>query len=92
LKSIFVILKNIYLEKRKIFKTNLVKDIQNIIEDKIKLGIIDNFSFSDAFEKQNPELVFVFHPDTNSQIAEFSNELKNRHKLIVVSDNNYKLK
>ncbi len=76
------------------FKTNLVKDIQNIIEDKIKLGIIDNFSFSDAFEKQDPELVFVFHPnpDNNSQIEQFSNELKNRHKLIVVSDNNYKLK
>ncbi len=76
----------------KTFKTNLLKDIQNIIGDKKRLGIIDNFSYSDAFEKQVPELVFVFHPDTNSQIQEFSNELKNRHKLIIVSDNNYKLK
>jgi hypothetical protein len=84
--------KYLFGKNAKTFKTNLVKDIQNIIEDKTKLGIIDNFSFSDAFETQNPELVFIFHPDTNSQIQEFSNELKNRHKLIVVRDNNYKLK
>ncbi len=76
----------------KTFRTNLIKDIKNIINDKSTLGILDNFSYSDAFEKEAPELVFVFHPDTNSQIQDFSNELKNRHKLIVVSDKDYKLK
>lgn len=84
--------KHLFGENAKIFRSNLIKDIKNIIDDKTKLGILDNFSFSDAFEKQDPELVFVFHPDNNSQIQQFSNELKNRHKLIVVNHNNYKLK
>ncbi len=73
------------------FRTNLIKDIKNIIEDKTKLGILDNLSFSNVLEENDPELVFVFHPDTISQIQEFSNELKNRHKLIVVNDNNFKI-
>lgn len=84
--------KYLFGKNTKTFRINLIRDIKNIIEDKTKLGILDNFSFSDAFEKQDPELVFVFHPDINSQIQEFSAELKNRHKLIVVSNNNFKLK
>ena len=83
--------KYLFGQNAKTFRINLIKDIRNIIEDKTKLGVLDNFIFSDAFEKQYPELVFVFHPDTNSQIQKFINELKNRHKLIVVSDDNYKL-
>jgi hypothetical protein len=74
-----------------IFRKNLIKDIENIVEDKIALGIIKNFNISDSYKQYDPELVFVFHPDDNSQIQEFSNELKNRYKLIIVSDNNYKL-
>ncbi|MEZ7885399.1 MAG: hypothetical protein QMB39_09075 [Bacteroidales bacterium] len=79
-------------ENAKTFRKNLIEDIKNIIEDKTELGVLNNLSFSDAFEKQDPELVFVFHPDNNSQIQQFSNELDNRHKLIVVNNNNYKLK
>jgi len=43
-----------------VFRGNLIQDIKNIIADKTKLGILDNFSYSDAFEKNDPELVFVF--------------------------------
>lgn len=84
--------KHLFGANAKAFRTNLIKDIKNIINDKTKLGILNNFIYSDTFEKQDPELVFVFHPDNNSQIQQFSNELKNRHKLILVNHNNYKLK
>lgn len=76
----------------KLFRTNLIRDIKNIIDDKSKLGILDNFKYSQAFEDKDPELIFIFHPDSNSEIQEFSNKLKNRYKLIIVNDNNYKLK
>jgi hypothetical protein len=84
--------KHLFGENAKTFRTNLIKDIKNIINDKTTLGILKNFIYSDTIEKQDPELVFVFHPDNNSQIQQFSNELKNRHKLILVNHNNYKLK
>jgi hypothetical protein len=84
--------KHLFWENAKTFRTNLIKDIKNIINDKTTLGILNNFIYSDTIEKQDPELVFVFHPDNNSQIQQFSNELKNRHKLILVNHNNYKLK
>lgn len=74
------------------FRENLIKDIKNIIEDKTKLGILDNVSIPENLEDNDPELVFVFQPDSNTQIQEFSTILRNRHKLIVVSGNNYKLK
>jgi hypothetical protein len=84
--------KHLFGENAKTFRTNLIKDIKNIINDKTTLGILNNFIYSDTIEKQDPELVFVFYPDNNSQIQQFSNELKNRHKLILVNQNNYKLK
>jgi len=83
--------KHLFGENAKTFRTNLIKDIKNIINDKTTLGILNNFIYSDTFEKQDPELVFVFHPDNNSQIQQFSNELKKRHKLILVYHNNFKL-
>ena len=76
----------------KTFRTNLIKDIKNIIEDKTALGILNNFSIYDNYEQQDPELVFIFHPDSNSQIQEFANELKGGHELKIVKDNNYKLR
>ncbi len=84
--------KYLFGKNSKTFRTILIKDIKNIIEDKISLGILKNFSIHDNYEQQDPELVFVFHPDKNSQIQEFANELKCGHKLIIVSDNNYKLR
>jgi len=82
---------NLFGKNSKLFRTNLYIDIKNIIENKKELGILDNFDYSDDFEKQDPELVFVFHPDYNYQIENFSKELNNRYKLIVVEKDNYKL-
>lgn len=84
--------KYLFGKSSKTFRINLIKDIKNIIEDKTALGILKNFNVHDNYEQQDPELVFIFHPDNNSQIQEFANELKHGHKLIIVSDNNYKLK
>ena len=69
----------------------MLEDIKNIVKDKKQLGLLDDFTFSNLSEELDPELIFVFHPDENFQIEEFSNELKNRHKLLIVSDSNYKL-
>jgi len=74
------------------YRKNLLQDIKNIIEDKTRLGILNGLNYSDSYSHQDPELVFVFHPDNNAQIKEFSDELKNKHKLIVVNADNYKLK
>ncbi len=73
------------------FRLNLIQDVKNIIDDKTELGILIGLNFSDSYSQQAPELVFVFHPDNDSQIQNFSKELGNRHKLIVVNDSNYKL-
>jgi len=81
----------LYGKNSNTYRTNLLKDIENIIEDKTKLGILKGFNFTNSYSKQDPELVFVFHPDNNSQIQDFSAELKDRHKLIIVNVNNYKL-
>jgi len=82
----------LYGKNAELFRTNLIRDIKNIIEDKTKLEILKDFTVPDNLVQHNPELVFVFHPDHDSQIASFSKELQNRHKLIVVDNNNYKLK
>ena len=74
-----------------IFRINLLEDVKNIIEDKTELGILKGLNFAESYSKQDPELVFVFHPNNDSQIQDFSNELGNRNTLIVVNDSNYKL-
>lgn len=74
------------------YRTNLFQDIKNIIEDKTRLGILNGLNLFDSYSQKDPELIFVFHPDNNSQIQYFSTELKNRHKLVIVNENNYKLK
>ena len=73
------------------FRANIIKDIRNIVEDKIKLGLIHNFKIPDNLEQTAPELVFVFHPDHNSQITDFKRELNDRHKLIIVNNKDYRL-
>ncbi|MBI9073715.1 MAG: hypothetical protein JEY94_19115 [Melioribacteraceae bacterium] len=73
------------------FRLNLLQDVKNIINNKTELGILKGLNFSDSYSQQAPELVFVFHPDNDSQIKDFSKELGNRHKLIIVNDSNYKL-
>ena len=81
------------------FRTSLVQDINNIIKDKTTLGILEKFDLSMDFEKHDPELVFVFHYNEISEIKAFEEILKKcprfnpvRHKLIIVSDDNCRLK
>ena len=74
------------------FRANLFQDIKNIIEDKTRLGVLNGLSPLDSFSQKDPDLVFVFHPDNNSQIQDFSAALKNRYKLMIVNKDNYKLK
>ena len=54
---------HLYGENAKIFKTNLLEDIKNIVKDKKQLGLLDDFTFSNLSEELDPELIFVFHPD-----------------------------
>ena len=82
----------LYGKNSKTFRINLLQDIKNIIEDKTRLGILNGLNFFDSYSQKDPELIFVFHPDNDSQIQDFSTELKNRHKLIIVNEYNYKLK
>lgn len=75
-----------------VFRDNLIKDIKNIVDDKVKLGLISNFELSKSFPKNDPELIFVFHPDRECEIDQFKEELNGRNKLIVVSGKDYKLR
>lgn len=83
--------KYLYDRHSKYFRTNLIKDIKNIVEDKRKLGLLNNYELPESLGQSDPELVFVFHPENNSQITDFTRELKNRHKLIIVNNIDYKL-
>lgn len=77
-----------------IFRQNLYLDIKNIISDKTDLGILKNFSYNADFEKHNPELILVFHPEPSNQTAQIQRlqqDLNRRCKLLIVSNNNYKL-
>ena len=75
----------------KVYKENLNTDIRNIVEDKRKLGLIQNFDIPGNLGQTAPELVFVFHPDNTSQILTFEKELSNRHKLLIVNNKDYRL-
>lgn len=79
-------------KNREIFRGNLFQDIKNIVDDKVKLGLISNFKLSKNYTQNEPELVFVFHPDKESEIKDFKIELNSRSELIIVSDNDYKLR
>ena len=70
----------------------MFQDIKNIVDDKVKLGLISNFKLSKNYTQNEPELVFVFHPDKESEIKDFKIELNSRSELIIVSDNDYKLR
>jgi len=76
----------------KYYRNNLIEDIRNIIKDKMQLGLLHKFQISENFGQLDPELIFVFHPDNSSQIADFTKELQNRHQLIIVDNNDFKLK
>ncbi len=77
-----------------LFKANLIKDIENIINDKKTMGLIENFDVPKNLGIQDPELIFVFHPDNASEKEQFYSKLfkqEKYYKLIIVNNNNYKL-
>ena len=74
------------------FRNNLIRDIRNIVSDKVSLGLITNFELPEKLSDSEPEHIFVFHPDNNGQIENFEQELRGRSKLILVSDGDYKLR
>lgn len=75
-----------------LFRKNLRQDVENIIGDKIQLGLIEDDNILNKISQEVPELIFVFHPKSNDDIASFKTELNNRKELIIVSDKDYKLK
>lgn len=85
---------NTYIHGRhdNIYRNILYQDVKNIISDKIKLGLITNFDVPIGISKHEPELVFIFQPDHEVEVFEFESILEGRHKLIVVSDNDFKLR
>lgn len=76
----------------KLFRANLFKDIHNIIEDKTRLGLLKDFTLDDVNFDLDPEFVFIFHPDEVSEVGSFKKLLSDRHKLIIVNEDDYKLK
>lgn len=72
------------------FMNQLIVDVQNIIGDKMALGIIDYFNIEILNLKQMPEYIFIFHPDNDEQIINIRNEV-GAYKLLIISDNNYVL-
>jgi len=81
------------------FRNNLIVDIKNIVSDKKKLGLIDNFDLPDTFSVDDIDLTFVFEAVdcNNSDYSKiFEEEYKKsgserEYKTIYVSKNNYKL-
>lgn len=82
------------------FRNNLIINIKNIVSDKNKLGLIDNFDMPANFFDEDIELIFVFEPvacdeDDYSKIYKEEHQKsgsKREYRTIYVSKNNYKLK
>jgi len=77
---------------KNLFRKNLRQDVENIIGDKIQLGLIEDDNILNKISQEVPKFIFVFHPKSKSEIASFKTELNNRKELIIVSDKDYKLK
>jgi hypothetical protein len=74
------------------FRSKLKQDVTSIILDKIRLGLIPNFELPQNLNHYSVEHIFVFHPDEPHEIEAFKQKLHGRTKLIIVSDNDYKLR
>jgi len=54
--------------------------------------LLSDFEKPLNIEISETDLIFVFHPDDDSEVDDFKNKLKNRNQLILVSNNDYKLR
>ena len=76
---------------REVFRRNLFEDVKSIVDGKIKLGLIDEFTVDPDVFLSNPEFVFIFQPNSEEQIKKFTNAVSGRYKTIIVSQNSYEL-
>ena len=85
---------------KKIFRADLIKDIENIINDKEKLGLIEKSNLPKNISLDNIELIFVFEPvegEKENYLKIFEKECQkaNTNKIfrtIYVNKENYKMK
>jgi len=77
----------------RLFRENLNTDVRNILEDKIALGLIDNYEIADLPEIIDPEFVVLYHHKEYSERRVVLKDLNDRYKLIFISPKEgYKLK
>lgn len=84
---------------KEIFRTDLISDIENIISDKMKLGLIEKNNLTKNISVDNVDLIFVFEPvdgekDNYPEIFEKEYKKANTNKTfrtIYVKKENYKL-
>jgi len=75
-----------------LFKNNIIEDINNIINDKVKLGIFKNITVPTDINDYKIEQVFIFEPLNNeSEKAIIKNEINDKCELLFVENNNYVL-
>lgn len=90
----------LYGRNKDVFRKNLIVDINNIVSDKKKLGLIDNFDIPENFSVADSKLSFVFDPvayNKDDYFKRYNEEYKKstsqkNYETIFVSENNYKLK
>lgn len=75
-----------------LFKRNLIRDAKNILKDKIKLGVIDNFEPKKISETLDPDFVILYHHKEWSERRVVNRDVNGRYELIFVSPKeDYKL-
>lgn len=82
------------------FRENLIADIKNIVSDKKKLGLINNFDLPETLSIEDIDLIFVFEPSQDGHKDSYTKIYDDEHrksgsqrkfKTIFVSKGNYKL-
>ncbi len=90
----------LYGKNKVVFRKNLIIDIDNIVSDKKKLGLIDNFDIPSNFSSDAAKLIFVIDIEAckkDDYFKKYNEEYKKstsqkKYDTIFVSENNYKLK
>lgn len=82
------------------FRENLIADIKNIVSDKKKLGLINNFDLPEKLSIEDIDLIFVFEPSADGHKDSYAKIYDIEHRksgsqrkfnTIFVTANNYKL-
>ena len=54
--------------------------------------LLDNYKLPDNLENMKIEFVFILHPDNKDEIKLFQDKLDGRYELLLVDNEDYKLK